>query len=49
MNSYLFLEYMVCHLTISDVTGFVFLILFPVYEKKKNIILQVKLSICEKQ
>lgn len=27
MNSYLF------HLTISDVTGFVFLILFPVYEK----------------
>lgn len=36
MNSYLFLEYMVCHLTISDVTGFVFLILFPVYEKKKK-------------
>lgn len=46
MNSYLF------HLTISDVTGFVFLILFPVYEKikkqKKNyLILQVKLSICD--
>lgn len=36
MNSYLFLEYMVCHLTISDVTGFVFLILFPVYEKIKT-------------
>lgn len=31
MNSYLFLEYMVCHLTISDDTGFAFMILFPVY------------------
>lgn len=30
MNSYLFLEHMVCHLTISDDTGFDF---FPVYVK----------------
>lgn len=34
MNSYLFLEHMVCHLTISDDTGFDFLIFFfPVYVK----------------
>lgn len=31
MNSYLFREDMVCHLTISDDTGFVCLFLFPVY------------------
>lgn len=28
MNSYLFLEHMVCHLTISDDTGFAFLFVF---------------------
>lgn len=35
MNSYLFLEHMVCHLTISDDTGFAFFIcfFFPVYVK----------------
>lgn len=31
MNSYLFLEHMVCHLTISDDTGFDFF--SPVYVK----------------
>lgn len=34
MNSYLFLEHMVCHLTISDDTGFAFFNFnFPVYVK----------------
>lgn len=33
MNSYLFLERMVCHLTISDDTGFAFFDFFPVYVK----------------
>lgn len=40
MNSYLFLEYMVCHSTISEDTGFAFWIFFPVYVKNK--ILQVR-------
>lgn len=34
MNSYLFLEHMVCHLTISDDTGFDFF--FPSLCKKHN-------------
>lgn len=40
MNSYLFLEYMVCHSAISEDTGFAFWIFFPVYVQ--SIILQVR-------